>query len=123
MKNLVVPAAALLLGIAIGATAVPAALDPVKVAPHIYETAFQNERVRVLKRTIRNGETTSLVQQPDRVVIYLNPCAWIEPDEDGGERMRDYKYGTPTWQPADSHGGKAYDVIQECRIIEVELLE
>ena len=123
MRKLAVLAAALLLGIAIGATAVPAALDPVRVAPHIYETAFQNERVRVLKRTIRNGETTSLVQQPDRIVIYLNPCAWIEDDGEGSERMRDYKYGTPTWQPANSHGGVAYDVIQECRVIEVELLE
>ena len=123
MKILGIAIAAMLFGVAVGAFAVPAALDPVKVAPHIYETESRNERVRVLKRTIRNGETTSLVQQPDRVVIYLNPCAWIEPDGDGGERMRDYKYGTPTWQPANSHGGIAYDVIQECRVIEVELLE
>ena len=37
--------------------------------------------------------------------------------------MRDYKFGTPTWQPANSHGGETSNVIQECRVIEVELLE
>jgi len=110
-------------GLAVGWAQVPAALDPVKVAPHIYELAFENDRVRVLKRTIRNGETAPLVAQPDRVVIYLNPCAWIEDDGDGGERMRDYKFGTPTWLPANTHGGETSNVIQECRVIEVELLD
>ena len=108
-------------GIVVGAAQVPAALDPVRVAPHMYELAIDNDRVRVLKRVIRNGETPPLVAQPDRVVIYLNPCAWIEDDGAGGERMQDFKFGTPTWQPANTHGGETYDVIQECRVIEVEL--
>lgn len=110
-------------GIVVGRAQVPAALDPVRVAPHIYELAFENDRVRVLRRTIRNGETMPLVAQPDRVVIYLNPCAWIEDDGQGGERMQDYKFGTPTWQSANSHGGETSNVIQECRVIEVELLD
>ena len=110
-------------GILVGKAQVPAALDPVRVAPHIYELAFDNDHVRVLKRTIRNGETMPLVAQPDRVVVYLNPCAWIENDGEGGERMQDFKFGTPTWQPANSHGGETSNVIQECRVIEVELLD
>ena len=108
-------------GIVVGFAAVPAALDPARVAPHIYEVAFENDQVRVLKRTMRNGETMPLVAQPDRVVIYLNPCAWIEDDGEGGERMQDFKFGTPTWQPANTHGGATSNVIQECRVIEVEL--
>ena len=123
MRLAVAGALVFLLGVAVGSAKVPPALDPVKVAPHIYELAFENERVRVLKRRIRNGETMPLVQQPDRVVVYLNPCAWIEDDGRGGERMRDYKFGTPTWQAANSHGGETSNVIQECRVIEVELLE
>ena len=98
-----------------------AALDPVRVAPHIYETALENERVRVLKRTIRSGETPPIMAQPDRVVVYLNPCAWLEEDGAGGKRMRDYKFGEPTWQPANTHGGSAIPVVQECRVVEVEL--
>ena len=119
-------------GVAAGAVALAAAfvagvvfaqgaLDPVRVAPHIYETAFDNERVRVLKRTIRSGETPPIMAQPDRVVVYLNPCAWLEEDESGGKRMRDYKFGEPTWQPANTHGGSSIPVVQECRVVEVEL--
>ena len=58
--------------------ATPAALDPVRVAPHIYELVFENEKVRVLKKTIRNGETPPLHAHPDRVIVYLNPCAWMQ---------------------------------------------
>lgn len=109
------------LGFGAGVMAVPAGLDPVKVAPHIYQLAFENERVRVLKRTIRNGETAPLVSQPDRVVVYLNPCAWIEQDEDGNERMQDFKFGEPVWAVANSHGGETSTVIQQCSVLEIEL--
>ena len=121
MKRLVAGVALFAAGVAVGVAAVPSALDPARVAPHIYEVALENDRVRVLKRTMRNGETMPLVAQPDRVVIYLNPCAWIEDDGAGGERMQDFKFGTPTWQPANTHGGQTSNVIQKCRVIEVEL--
>ncbi len=113
----------MLLAFAAGVLAVPTALDPVQVAPHIYELAFENDRVRVLKRTIRNGETEPLMSQPDRVVVYLNACAWLEDDGEGGQRMQDFKFGTPTWAPAGSRGGWTANVIQECHVVEVELLE
>ncbi len=109
------------LGFGAGIAATPKALDPVRVAPHIYELAFENEKVRVLKRLARNGETTPLVSQPDRVIIYLNPCAWMEPDGSGGERMRSYKFGEPTWVDANTHGGETSTVIQTCHILEIEL--
>ncbi len=112
-----------LLAFAAGALAVPAALDPAKVAPHMYEVAFENDRVRVLKRTIRNGETEPLMQQPDRVVVYLNACAWLEDDGDGGDRMQSFDFGTPVWAPAESRGGWTANVVQECHVVEVELLE
>ena len=98
-------------------------LDPARVAPHIYEVAFENERVRVLKRTIRNGETPPLMSQPDRVVIYLNPCAWLVENDDGSTGMESFKFGTPTWAPAGSHGGETSNVVQQCSVIEVELKE
>jgi hypothetical protein len=77
------------LGLAAGMAAT-SALDPLRVAPHIYELAFENDRVRVLQRTIRNGETSPLIAQPGRVVIYLNR--------------------------------ETSNVIQQCSVIEVELL-
>jgi hypothetical protein len=112
----------LCLGFTGGVIATPAALDPVRVAPHIYELAFENERVRVLKKTIRNGETPPLHAHPDRVVIYLNPCAWMESDGDGGERMQSFRFGEPTWAAAESHGGETSNVVQECHVVIVELI-
>ena len=99
------------------------ALDPVKAAPHIYQLEFENERVRVLRRTLRQRENAPLVSQPDRVVVYLNACAWVEDDGQGGKRMQSFKFGSPTWAPAGSHGGETPNVIQPCEIIEVELKE
>lgn len=113
----------LLLAFVAGRAATPSVLDPLEVAPHIYELAFENEKVRVLKQTIRPGEWPPVHQHPDRVVIYLNPCAWMV-DEPGGERrMESYKFGTPVWAPAESHGGITATVVQQCSVIEVELKE
>jgi hypothetical protein len=107
---------------AAGMAATPAALDPVNVAPHIYELAFENEKVRVFKKTIRPGETPPLHAHPDRVTVYLNPCAWMQQDVDGSKHMESFKFGTPVWAPAETHGGVTANVVQQCSIIEVELL-
>jgi len=109
-----------LIGFTAGVAAI-SPLDPVAAAPHIYELAFENDRVRVLKRTVRNGETSPLVSQPDRVVVYLNPCAWLVEEMDGTRHMESYKFGTPVWAPASTHGGETSTVVEECRVIEVEL--
>jgi hypothetical protein len=66
----------LLLLFVAGSAAIPSALDPVRVAPHMYDVAFENDKVRILTATIRNGETPPLHAHPDRVIVYLNPCAY-----------------------------------------------
>lgn len=114
---------AILAALAVTAVAVAATspLDPVRAAPHIYQLVFENDQVRVLKRTIRNGDTSPLVAQPDRVVVYLNPCAWLVEDEGGEKHMESFKFGTPVWAPAETHGGDTANVIQQCSVIEIEL--
>jgi hypothetical protein len=112
----------MLLAFAAGIAATPAVLDPVRVAPHIYELVFENERVRVLQKTIRNGETPQLHSHPDRVIVYLNPCAWLVENSDGSESMESFKFGTPIWAPAETHGGETANVIQQCSVLEIELL-
>ncbi len=104
-----------------GTAAIPSALDPVRVAPHMYDVAFENDRVRILKATIRNGETPPMHAHPDRVIVYLNPCAWLENDGEGGTRMRSYKFGEPVWAPAETHGGVTASVIEQCSLLEIEL--
>jgi len=111
----------LLLAAVVGA-AVPKPLDPLRVAPHIYELVFENDKVRVLRQTIRNGETPPLHGHMDRVMVYLQSCAWLEDDGQGGERMQLFKIGEAVWAPAETHGGKTADVVQECKILEIELL-
>jgi hypothetical protein len=111
----------LLFAFVAGVAATPNALDPVRVAPHIYELAFENEKVRVLRKTIRNGETPLWHAHPDRVIVYLNPCAWMQDGADGSRQMESFKFGTPVWAPAGSHGGVTANVVQQCSIIEIEL--
>ncbi len=103
------------------AIAATSPLDPVRVAPHIYEVAFENERVRVLKKTIRNGETPPLHAHPDRVTVYLSPCAWMTKASDGSSRMESFRFGEPVWTPAESHGGTTAGVVEQCRVLEIEL--
>ena len=110
----------LVLAFAAGRAQTLGALDPLKVAPHVYELAFENEKVRVLKQTIRPGEWPPIHEHPDSVTIYLNPCAWLEEDSDG-KHKESFKFGTPVWTPAASHGGATATVVQECRVIIVEL--
>jgi len=96
-------------------------LDPVKVAPHIYELEFENEEVRVIRQTIRNGETQPLHAHPDRLLVYLQTCAWLEDYGQGGEHMQEFKYGAVAWADAETHGGNTANVVQECKILEIEL--
>ncbi len=111
----------LLLPFVAGTAAIPSALDPVRVAPHMYDVAFENDKVRILRATIRNGETPPMHAHPDRVIVYLNPCAWLENDGGGGTRMRSYKFGEPVWAPAETHGGVTASVIGQCSLLEIEL--
>ena len=111
----------LLLAAVVGAT-VPAPLDPVKVAPHIYELQFENEHMRVLRQTLRRGETQPLHAHPDRLLVYLQTCAWMEDDGQGGKRMQEFKYGDVAWATAETHGGTNAEVIQECKVLQIEPL-
>jgi hypothetical protein len=110
----------ILLAAVVGA-AVPTPLDPIRVAPHIYELEFENEQVRVIRQTIRFGETQPLHAHPDRLLVYLQTCAWLEDDGAGGERMQEFKYGAVAWAEAETHGGNTANVVQECKIVEIEL--
>lgn len=112
----------LLLLAAVVASARPSPLDPVRVAPHIYQLALENDRVRVIRQTLRRGETQPLHEHPDRLLVYLQTCAWMEDDGRGGKFMQEFEYGQVAWAAAETHGGTNPEVIQECKILEVEVL-
>jgi hypothetical protein len=100
---------------------IPAALDPALVAPHIFEVTLENEKVRVLEVTDRNGETQPVHSHPDRLVIYMAPCAWIVTDARGERSMESHKFGDMLWEGPVTHGGRTSTVVQECRTIEIEI--
>ena len=110
----------LILGIAVASAQSPA-LDPVNVAPHIYETVLENEQLRVIKVTERTGETPPLHEHPDRVLVYLSPCAWLEETPDGQKSMQSFRLGNVQWDTAVPHGGVTSPVVQECSLLEIEL--
>ena len=97
------------------------ALDPVRVAPHIFANVLENDQVRVLKVTERNGETAPLHSHPDRLVVHLSPCAWIEEMPGGSKQMQSFKLGDAVWEERTTHGGETSDVVQECSRLEIEL--
>ena len=110
----------LILGIAVASAQSPA-LDPVNVAPHIYETVLENGQVRVIKVTERTGETPPLHEHPDRVLVYLSPCAWLEETPDGKKSMQSFRLGDVQWADAITHGGVTSTVVQECSLLAIEL--
>ena len=117
---------AFLVGIVLGGVAVLSVvasqereLDPVKLAPHIYETALENEQVRVLKVTARPGQDPPVHSHPDRVLISVNECKERLPADGDVEKVT-YEAGDVSWEPAATHGEPS-TVVNECRFIEVEL--
>ncbi len=97
------------------------ALDPIRVAPHIFENVLENEQIRVLKVTERNGETAPLHSHPDRLLVYLSPCAWMAESADGSMAMQSFRLGDAVWSKSITHGGTTSAVVQECSRLEIEL--
>ena len=97
-------------------------LDPIRVAPHIYENIFENEQLRVLKVTERNGETAPLHEHPETLIVYLSSCAWMEKNRDGSPQMFSFRLGEVIWRPSTTHGGNTSKVIQDCSRLEIEVI-
>ena len=120
--------AGLISGILLGASftiamAQGSMFDPAIVAPHIYETTLENDRVRVLKATTRNGETPPLHSHPDSVVVYLTSCAWMQTDDEGRSEMESYDAGDVVWVGRVTHGGETSKVVHDCLSLQIELKE
>ena len=103
----------------------PVALEHLRYTfPNVFRRVSQDVGVQISlqrKCSIRNGETPPLHAHPDRVIVYLSPCAWLEQDGEGGTRMQSYKFGEPTWAPAETHGGVTANVVEQCSLLEIEL--
>lgn len=96
-------------------------LDPVAVAPQIYERKLENDFVRVIQTTARPGEFTPMHSHPGRVAVFLNDCVDRRTNDKGETVERKFAAGDVVWAPAETHGDFNYTFVGECRIIEVEV--
>ena len=94
-------------------------MDAVKLAPSIYRTLLDNERVRVIELIARPGETRPRHAHPGRLMVQpalcpngltAPPSAITTPD---GVRV--------WWVNAETHGPSTGTAPEECRYIEVEI--
>jgi len=97
-------------------------LDPTVVAPKEFVTVFENERVRAVRVTVVDGSIPATHSHPDRLVVFLNQCTWIETADDGSLLEEVYAAGSVSWQQAMIHeGGSPNRVKETCDLLEVEL--
>jgi len=97
-------------------------LDPTTVAPDEFVAVHENERVRAVRVTVVDGSIPPRHSHPDRLVVFLSECTWIETADDGSILEDVYAAGSVSWQQATIHeGGSPNRVKETCDLLEVEL--
>jgi quercetin dioxygenase-like cupin family protein len=76
--------------------------DAVQVAPDVYTTVLENERVRVLDLHLRPGAKSALHAHPDYVAYFLTPGTVRFTAADGTSREVDIPTGA-VWRGAHEH--------------------
>jgi len=91
------------------------------LSPDIYSTVMENDAVRVIQVDATDGNQTAVHSHPNRVVIYVTDCTWIEAMDDGKVVEESFKAGDVIWEEATTHGGDVNHVREPCTLLEVEL--
>jgi len=115
-----VVSAIITLGLSSGFAQQPS-LDPTVVAPEEFTTVFENERVRVVRVIVVDGSKPARHSHPDRVVVFVNQCTWIETGDDGSVVEETYAAGAVSWQEGTIHESYPNRVRDTCELLEVEL--
>lgn len=95
--------------------------DPAAVAPEEFAVDFENERVRVLRVTVEDGAAPGPHSHPERVVVFLTPCTWLDRGEDGTVAEETNLAGEVHWMGAMVHEGGPNQVKETCELLEIEL--
>jgi len=95
--------------------------DPVVVAPDEFAVDLENERVRVLRVTVKDGTAPGPHSHPERLVVFLTPCTWLERGEDGAMIEETNAAGEVHWMGAMVHEGGPNQVKETCELLEIEL--
>lgn len=85
---------------------VPAAEDPLTVAPAHYKVRFENERVRVLEGFDAPGEKIAMHGHPDTLMVGLSSFKRKLTLGNGRVIESESRPGDVRWMPAQSHAGE-----------------
>ena len=78
----------------------------VEVAPHIYKTLFENEKVRLLEVRMKPGDASELHSHPDTLVHVLKGGrVWWAPASGDGAEV-DLEDGMTFWSGAQEHSAE-----------------
>lgn len=85
---------------------VPAAEDPLTVAPAHYKVRFENERVRVLEGFDAPGEKIAMHGHPDTLMVGLSSFKRKLTLGNGRVIESESRPGDVRWMPAQYHAGE-----------------
>ncbi len=77
--------------------------DAVKIAPHVYKSVLENDRVRVLEIHTKAGETSELHSHPDMVLYAVTDCDWNLTGPDGESMEAHIPQGQTIFLQATTH--------------------
>ncbi len=80
--------------------------DPVMVAPHVYKVLLENERVRVLKASLKRGAKSPMHWHPGSVIYSLTDGTVKVAFPNGISKTLDVKAGVARWDEPVSHAGE-----------------
>ena len=121
LARIIVVSTAAFAGWVLSDDANPSSMDPAVVAPDEFTVELDNERIRALRVTINNGSAPGPHSHPERVVVFLTPCTWLEQTEDGSVLEETNVAGQILWmEPVIHEGGPTY-VKDRCELLEIEL--
>jgi len=96
-------------------------MDPAVVSPEEFEVGLDNERVRVLRVTVKDGTAPGPHSHPERLVVFLTPCTWLERTEDGTVLEETNEAGEVFWMGPMVHEGGPNHVKDTCELLEIEV--
>lgn len=77
--------------------------DAVTIAPHLHEVIFENDKMRVLKVTVKPGDTADMHWHPENINYILKSGKLRFTRPDGSTVEVDLTEGQVTSSPESSH--------------------
>lgn len=98
------------------------AQDPAVVAPSIFKTIFENEKIRMAVADFKPGDKIGTHSHPDHAVYVLVAGTLQQTSADGKKKDVTVKVGEVVWAPAETHQTQNIGTT-EVKLLVIELKE